>query len=172
LPLPPRGCEGLWEMRVVSDRVRLELLRVVRKVVRRLAETQRGKHAYRHWHSYSGSEWGRRGKTVPRGMYETYDLRLVTILRMGWEQGRIYCSASVFFFIDELTNSNPVSTTSFVISFAVHASIARANTSDLGLPPCSRSSWNETDCHVQIITQSEPIKFRVKTPSSSSKCLP
>ena len=84
----------------------------------------------------SRKQMGRRGKTVPRGMYETYDLRLVTILRMGWEQGRIYCLASVLFSIDELTNSNPASTTSsshlpYMLRFLMQILV-------IWLPPCSR----------------------------------
>jgi hypothetical protein len=51
----------------------------------------------------SWKQMGRRGKTVPRGMYELYDFTTwMTILRMGREQARVCCLASTFF-NDELT---------------------------------------------------------------------
>jgi hypothetical protein len=72
-------------MRVVSDRVWLELLRFVRVAVRWLAEMQRAclsTLAFISW-----KQMGRRGKTVPRGMYETYDPRLDDDLTNGMGPG-------------------------------------------------------------------------------------
>jgi len=94
-------------VRVVFDRVRLELLCVVRLVVVVvcLAEVQR-RHALSTFgiHITGSKQMRRRGKTVPRGMYELHDLRLQRrCYEWGGNRARVsHCLAGVLL-VDDLT---------------------------------------------------------------------
>ena len=94
-------------MRVVFDRVRLELLCVVRLVVVVvcLAEVQR-RHALSTFgiHITGSKQMRWREKTVPRGMYEFDDLRLERrCYEWGGNRARVsHCLAGVLL-VDDLT---------------------------------------------------------------------